>query len=147
MKNKKYLKILIAVISLSILIIFSFVFEFPPPVKEGVGGGLGLQIEARPLSERNIKVSLIVQDKKYETEVKEEATVYDAMKSIESVKENNFSFKTKEYPGLGIFVDGINGMMGKSGQYWIYYVNDKEASVSVSKYVLKSGDIINWKRE
>ncbi|MFA6999639.1 MAG: DUF4430 domain-containing protein [Candidatus Paceibacterota bacterium] len=133
MKNKKYLKILIVGLSLIILIIFSFVLELPPPVKEGVGGGL--------------KVSLIVLDKKYETEIKEGGTVYDAMRSIESVKENNFSFKIKEYVGLGIFVEGINGVMGELGKYWIYYVNDKEASVSVSKYVLKSGDIINWKRE
>lgn len=146
MKNKKYLKILIIVILISFLLI-SILLEFSPPVKEGGGGGLEGEIVPKALSLRNIKVSLFVLNKKYETEVKEGGTVYDAMKSIESEKENNFSFKTKEYGSLGIFVDGINGIMGKSGQYWIYYVNDKEASVSVSKYVLKSGDIINWKRE
>jgi hypothetical protein len=133
MKNKKYLKILIVVVLSCILIT---VFN---------------QIVARPLSGelslRNIKVSLIVLDKKYEIEIKEGSTVYDAMKSIESVKDNNFSFKTKEYPSLGIFVDGINGIMGKSGQYWIYYVNDKEASVSVSKYKINNGDVISWKYE
>lgn len=146
MKNKKIIIIVSLIISLIIifLIIHPSVLRTSPLSR---GGWNTNQIEVKPLSEKNIKVSLIVQDKKYEIEIKEGATVYDAMKSIESVKENNFSFKTKEYGSLGIFIDGINGIMGESGKYWIYYVNDKEASVSVSKYVLKSGDIINWKRE
>lgn len=146
MKNKKIIIIVSLIISLIIifLIIHPSVLRTPPLNR---GGRNTNQIVPKALSERNIKVSLVVLDKKYETEIKEGSTVYDAMKSIESVKDNNFSFKTKEYPSLGIFVDGINGIMGKSGQYWIYYVNDKEASVSVSKYNINNGDIISWKYE
>lgn len=145
MKNKKITIIVGLIISLIIIFLITHpsVLRTPPLSR----GGINTEIEPKALSEKNVKVSLIVQEKRYETGVKKGETVYDAMKSIESVKENNFSFKTKEYPSLGIFVEGINEVMGESGKYWIYYVNDKEASVSVSKYVLKSGDIINWKRE
>ena len=59
----------------------------------------------------------------------------------------NFSFKTKEYPGLGYFVEEINGVGGGQGKYWIYYVNGKEASVGIKDYVVKEGDIISWKHE
>ena len=48
---------------------------------------------------------------------------------------------------MGSFITEINGIKGLPGKYWIYYVNDKLASVGVSKYVLKEGDIINWKNE
>lgn len=96
---------------------------------------------------KNIKVTLNVLDKTYNVNIKEGETVYDAMTNIQNVKENNFSFKSKEYPSLGIFINEINGIKGGSGKYWIYYVNDKKASVGVSNYVLKSGDIISWKQE
>ena len=48
---------------------------------------------------------------------------------------------------MGSFVTGINNNKGSPGKYWIYYVNDKKASVGVSNYILKEGDIINWKQE
>jgi hypothetical protein len=95
----------------------------------------------------NIEVNLNVSGGTYNIKIKEGATVYEVMEQVEKTKENNFSFKSKEYPGLGIFVDEINGIEGSPGKYWIYYVNDKEASVGVRDYVLKEGDIINWKQE
>ena len=95
----------------------------------------------------NTEVTLNVLDKTYKINIKSEGTVYDAMNSIKNVKENNFSFIAKEYPGLGIFIDEISGVRGTPDKYWIYYVNSKEASIGVSNYVLKSGDIINWKQE
>ena len=100
-------------------------------------------------NENNIKVTLNVLDKKYETEIKEGVSVFDAMKMIEekSIASNPFSFKYKEISGLGSFVTEINGVKGSPGEYWIYYVNDKLASIGVSNYILKEGDIISWKNE
>jgi hypothetical protein len=75
--------------------------------------------------------------------------VFEVMQKVqkESSKENNFSFKYKEYPSLGIFIDEINEVGGDSGKYWIYYINGKEASVGVSKNIIKSGDIISWEQK
>lgn len=117
------------------------------------------QIAAKPLSEKNInarvsdyqtiKISLVVLDKKYETEIKEGSTVFEAMKKIEeeSTSDNLFIFKYTEHSGLGSFITEINGIKGTPGKYWIYYVNNEKASVGVSKYIIKEGDIINWKQE
>lgn len=96
---------------------------------------------------KNIKVSLNVLDKTYTINIEDEATVYNMMKNLQSIKENNFSFKAKEYSGLGYFIDEINGIKGAPGKYWIYYVNNIEASVGVSKYILEDGDSILWKQE
>lgn len=90
-------------------------------------------------------VSLEVLGEKYKGEIKEGDTVYLIMKRL--VERENFSFNYKEYPSMGIFVNEINGIKGEPGKYWIYYVNGVEASVSVSKYILKEGDVISWKQE
>lgn len=97
--------------------------------------------------DKNIKVSLKVLNNKYNTEIKDGSTVYDLMTEIKNHKEKNFDFKYKEYPSLGIFIDEINGVKGGNGKYWIYYVNNTEASVGASKYILKEGDSILWKQE
>jgi hypothetical protein len=94
-----------------------------------------------------IYATLEIGGKKYQEETINQTTVYDLMRKLQTNKENNFSFSYKEYPGMGIFVDEINGIKGTSGAYWIYYINGKEASVGISNYILKSGDIINWKQE
>ncbi len=98
---------------------------------------------------KRIKVSLILKDKTYNTEIKEGSSVFETMLNIEkeSTKENQFSFKYIENLGMGSFVNEINGVVGSPGAYWIYYVNGKEAGIGVSKYILKEGDIINWKQE
>jgi len=99
------------------------------------------------ISKKEINISLSVLDKNYSFVIEDGNTVYEAMKNLQNNKENNFSFEYKEYPSLGVFVEKINGVKGESGKYWIYYVNDKQAQVGVSKYVLKEGDIISWRQE
>jgi hypothetical protein len=110
-----------------------------------------LEIELKSLSvskgEEQIFISLTVLDKNYEIETREGSSVFDVMKELQNNTKNNFSFNYKEYPRMGVFVGEINGIKGKRGAYWIYYVNGKEASVGVSSYVLKEGDSILWKQE
>ena len=93
---------------------------------------------------KNVSLTLNVFDKSYSIKTEEGINVYDAMKSIE---DKSFSFKAIEHPGLGYFVEEMNGVKGTPGKYWIYYVNGKEASVGVSQYIIKNGDIISWKQE
>lgn len=100
-------------------------------------------------NENNIKVTLSVLDKKYDIEVKKGSTVFEMMEVLEkqSREDNLFSFKYTNNMSMGSFVTEINGVKGTPGKYWIYYVNNKLASIGVSKYVLKEGDIISWKNE
>lgn len=106
-------------------------------------------IESNSLSKETntISVSFQILDKRYELEISENINVFEAMKKLQDDKKGEFSFHYKEYPGMGAFVNEINGIKGKSGAYWIYYVNGKEASVGVSSYILKEGDSILWKQE
>jgi transcriptional regulator len=113
-------------------------------IKENVS-----QIKPKALSIKNIKISLAVSDKKYNTEIKEGSSLFELMEKIkeESVEGKIFDFKYKETSGLGNFVTEINGEKGTPGRYWIYYVNGRLGSVGVSNYILKNGDIINWNQE
>ena len=133
-KNKKYIYIGIILLSM-------------------IGGFLYLnkekQIQMSIPVDKNykfIKVSLQVEDKNYITSIVENGTVFDAMEQIK--KENKeFDFKYTKHAGLGVFVDEIDGIKGERDAYWIYYVNNKKAGIGVSHYILKDGDIINWKQE
>ncbi len=148
-KNQKKI-----IIVSSLIVIFVFVFLFlnssktnPPPLQETkVEVSTLPQIVALPLSESKY-TSLIVLDEIYKVSIQDKDTVYDVMKKLQTAEENNFTFKYKEYPSMGIFITEINGIIESPGKYWIYYVNGVEASVSVSKYIIKEGDIINWKQE
>ena len=92
-------------------------------------------------------VTLTVLDKIFKVSINEGGTVYDAMNILQNNKENNFSFVSKEYSGLGIFIDEINGIKGVSGKYWVYSVNGEKASISVSKYIIKNGDNVLWEQK
>lgn len=76
---------------------------------------------------------------------KEGTTLYDALKQAEVV--GKISLGVKEYPGLGFYVTDIGSLHEVSGKHLIYYINGKEATVGVSLYVPKNGDIINWRLE
>ena len=70
-------------------------------------------------------------------------SLYDALTEVR--KENKIEFSGRDYPGLGFFVTDIGTLHAGDGKYLFYYINGKEASVGVSSYKLKDGDIIEWK--
>lgn len=96
-----------------------------------------------------INITLNVLNESYVMKIPEGSTVYDAMVFLRDnpEKKHKFYFESKDFSGLGSFVSSINNKVGKRGMYWLYYVNGKQASVGISKYVLKDGDVINWKQE
>ncbi|NVN96774.1 DUF4430 domain-containing protein [Candidatus Nomurabacteria bacterium] len=140
--NKKNIKILILVISSCILLAVFYQIGVKPLSKVEEEP----QIPLETLSYKNIKVSLIIEDKKYEGEFKDGATVFEVMQKLKE-ENNEFDFKYTEHTGLGIFIDEMNGKKGGRDGYWIYYVNGKEASIGISNYKIKNGDIISWKYE
>jgi hypothetical protein len=146
--KRKYLKILIVVIlACTLVAILYFTTDQKGPKALS---GVGIISPTNAISTEQIYQPLVtvnVLDKNYKVGIKDGDTVYKAMQNLQNDKNSTFSFSYKEYPSLGIFIDGINEVKGEPGEYWIYYVNDIEASVSVSKYQLKEGDIISWKQE
>jgi hypothetical protein len=59
-------------------------------------------------------------------------------------KRGETAFFGKEYSGLGFFVTEIGSLKQQDGKYLMYSINGKEASVGVSLYVPKNGDVIVW---
>ena len=105
--------------------------------------------ESNVLSKTQVQASLLVGDSSYQVSLSKGSSVYDLMQAVASLH-SDFTFQGKDFgPGMGFFVDEINGVKGglKQGKYWIYYINNKEAQVGVSNYMIKPNDVITWKYE
>lgn len=118
---------------------FSFAYTDKAPTKKVTSN--------KKIKSKENFITLQVGSNEYKISYKEGESLYDAMKGFSNKKENKFSFNSKNYPGLGNFIDEINGIKGTPGKYWIYYVNNKKVSVGASKYILKPGDTVTWKQE
>lgn len=92
--------------------------------------------------EKIISVTLSVEGRFYRADVLEESNVIDAMGKI--AMESDLKFETKNYPGLGTFVESINEVKNGNGKYWFLYVNDESSSIGASQYILSPGDEIEW---
>lgn len=91
------------------------------------------------------KAILEINGIKYESEIADQMSVYDFMTQLQN--EGKITFKEKNYPGMGKFIEEINGVKGSGEKYWIYYINNKKAEVGVSNYKLNPGDVVSWKYE
>ena len=72
-------------------------------------------------------------------------TVIEAMRALAST--TAFTFVGHDYPGLGFFVDSINGTTNANGKYWILYINGVPATAGVSTATVRAGDTVEWKYE
>ena len=147
-------KIIITILSLAVLGCIFYIFQYKAEINNKINisdENILKEIVSPQKQEEKIKdkevATLIVRDKIYSGGINIGDTVYDLMKKLQEQKENNFSFKYKEYPRLGIFVEEINGKRNEIGKYWIYSINNKEAQVGISNYKLKKEDIVKWEQK
>ena len=94
-------------------------------------------------SEKMISVTIIAGDQKANLEVVRGMSLYDAL--VLAKENEDISFSGKNYSGLGFFVTDIGSLHSAYGTHLFYSINSSEASVGVSSYILKNGDIIEWK--
>ncbi len=82
----------------------------------------------------------------YQFDVDVGSTVEQAMKKATAT---GFSYKTKQFGGLGTYVTTINGQAedSKNNMRWIFSVNNKKATAGISTVKLKKGDTIQWSYE
>lgn len=107
---------------------------------------IGAPSEINASAEEKNKAAMIISGVKYEAAVKPGSSVYEMMDLLKM--ENKINFSGKNYSGLGFFIEEINGLKNKpAGENWLYYVNGQPAQVGVSYYVIKTGDMIEWKYE
>jgi len=98
---------------------------------------------------QTISTVLTVDGTSYTANVPINSTVYDMMNAIAD-ESLHFTFGGTNFgPGMGFFVDSINGKKEdhKNKLYWVYKINGKKAMVGVSGYLVKEGDIISWALE
>ena len=89
--------------------------------------------------------TLKITDQEFIVPITNDTTVYDAMYKLSS--EGKIKFEGKEYVGLGFFVTAVNSLKSGNGKNLIYYINNTQASVGISTYVIQEGDVIEWKLE
>jgi hypothetical protein len=53
--------------------------------------------------------------------------------------------QTKEFSGVGEFVESIDGIKPDSKHFWEFFVNGVSSNIGASSYVLKNNDKIEWK--
>ncbi len=75
----------------------------------------------------------------------EEKTAFDLLKK--ATEENNLELSFKESPGLGVFVESIDNVANdfENNKWWQYWVNGEYAQVGASNFILKDGDLVEWK--
>jgi len=71
-------------------------------------------------------------------------TVLDLLYILE--EEQGIAIETRNFPGLGQFIEAIHGVRNTNNSYWQYWVNDEYAKVGAGQYVLQDGDKIIWRR-
>jgi len=93
--------------------------------------------------------TVIINGEKYFSNLTTTTTVYQLMQNLSASSIKPFSFQTKEYAGMGHFVEEINGIKNNptENKYWIYYINGESAKVGISNYIIHKGDVIEWKYE
>lgn len=63
-----------------------------------------------------------------------------------SMSDKSIEVGIKEYNGLGTLVTKIGSQENGGGKkYWQYWVNGKHPDVGADKYLLKPGDVVEWK--
>jgi hypothetical protein len=90
-------------------------------------------------------VTVLFGEEKVNLSVSPNTIFYNAL--MEAKNAGKITFSGKNYPGLGFFVTDFGELHAGSGKDLLYYINSKEANVGVSSYVLKDGDVIEWKLE
>lgn len=101
--------------------------------------------------DQNIKVSLMFDFGNGEIRtfnnfvVPKNATVFELLKLVTT--QNNLQFTYKDYGDMGALIESINNVANnaKTNNFWHFWVNNVYSDVGASLYLLKNGDIVEWK--
>ena len=105
-----------------------------------------IEIEKETISLKNTEnITIILGEEIINLSVPQNTLFYDAL--VQAKNQGQIAFDGKNYPGLGFFITDIGTLHAGGGKNLLYYINGKEATVGVSSYTLKDGDIIKWKLE
>ena len=123
----------------------------PQPVEQQEPVAIPSSHEEQPSSvqhpqPQSTHVTMIVGSQRYVIDSSATSTVLAIMQRAKS-SESGFSYTSKDYPSLGVFVDSINGTSQSDNKYWMFYVNGVQSPVGISHAQVHPGDTIEWKLE
>ncbi len=76
--------------------------------------------------------------------IKSDEAVLEMLRALNAI-DPQLQLITKEYAGLGILVEGLNGRQnGTDNKYWQYSVNGVRPAVGADQLKLADGDIVEW---
>ncbi len=86
-----------------------------------------------------------IEGTRYDVAVAAKTSVLAAMRTLAST--TLFRFSSREFPGMGAFIEGMNGKTNADGFYWILYVNGTRSPKGASQTFISPGDAVEWRYE
>jgi hypothetical protein len=71
-------------------------------------------------------------------------TVLDAMEAY-AASSSDFTYGGESYPGMGFFVNKVNGVESTADHFWILYVNGTSSPTGISDTHVVPSDIVEWR--
>lgn len=80
----------------------------------------------------------------YQISPSQNSTVFSLLEEL--AKRENFKIEFTIYKGMGVFIEGIDGVKnGTDNKYWQYWVNEELPMVAADEMKVKGGEKIEWK--
>lgn len=80
--------------------------------------------------------------KSYSATPTEGVNAMDFTKSL--AEKEGITLSIKSY-SFGDIIEGINGVSSDGEKFWSLYTNNELSSVGASQYIVKAGDVIEWR--
>lgn len=139
--KKIYIRILIFLLIAAALVVGG-IARFPQKIQPRIDKPAVVQPALAPQGEM-VSGTIVAGGKSIRFSARHNETLYDALMGVKA--SGSMDFDGKLYPGLGFFVTQVGTLSQGEGKNLMYFINGKEASVGVSSYTLKNGDVIEWK--
>lgn len=60
------------------------------------------------------------------------------------ILKENYQAETKQFSGVGEFVESINGIKPDSAHFWKFFINGEAAKLGAGSFVTKNSDVLEW---
>lgn len=82
--------------------------------------------------------------KEFSYPVSDHMSAYDLLKKAS--EDQHFPLEVSN-SSFGVFVQGIDGVIGTKDKFWLYYVNNAQPDVAADKKIISKGDKVEFRFE
>jgi hypothetical protein len=133
---------------LSLVVVSCFFFAACSSQKSPAINSAAAPADSNGTVDEKVKASLKIntgeKNYNYSKEVRKGSSALDLLRAVS--EENKFEIKNKE-SSYGVFIESIMGIANdaKANKFWMYDINGKSAEIGASAYIVKDGDMLEWK--